>query len=135
MSSADSTPVLHAVLICRDVKADERGEISLLNVVEILPTDTLPADIGPLCFVAFVRNLPAGQGAGAFLLRHPYGTPLGRLPLDVNVPAGLEGRQLALHVKLASMPIEAGGWFEVAFEWDGALLGTNRFAIGSRQGD
>ena len=84
--------------------------------------------------MAFVRDLPAGPGAGAFLLRHPDGTNLGRLPLEVNVPAGFDGRQLALHVKLASMPIEAGGWFEVAFEWDGTVLGANRFAVGSRQG-
>jgi hypothetical protein len=125
---------LHAVLICRDVKADERGEISLLNVVEIIPTGSLPADVGPLCFVAFVRDLPGGPGNGAFLLRHPDGTALGRLPLEVNVPKGFEGRQLALHVKLAAMPIESGGWFEVAFEWEGAVLGTNRFAVGSRQG-
>jgi hypothetical protein len=125
-------PVVHALLVCRNVSADPLGELTIENVVEIVPVDTYPGDGGPLCFVAFVRNLPTGPGEGAFLLRSGDGTSLGRLPLELDVPPAYEGRQLALHVKLPNFPVEAGGWFEVVFEWAGKALAGNRFAVGAR---
>ena len=119
------------MLICRDVASNPNGELSLENVLEIVSVEAFPGDAGPLCFVAFVRDLPDGPGQGAFVLRSGDGEPLGRLPLDVNVPQAYAGRQLALHVKLPSLVIEQGGWFEVGFEWAGTELAENRFAGGA----
>ncbi len=130
-SSALSTPIVHALLICRAVEADDTGELSLKNVVEVLPVDKVPGDVGPLTFVAFVRNLQPGPGKGAFVLRVPGAEePIGRLPLEMEVPPGLAARQVALQVTVPSMPVASGGWFEVYFEWQGEPLAANRFAIG-----
>ncbi len=110
----------------------DHGEISLQNVVEILPVDSFPGEVGPLNFVAFVRNLPPGPGQGAFVLRVPGGEePLGRLPLDVDIPQGYGGRQVALQVRVPSLPVSGGGWFQVLFEWNGAVLAANQFAVGA----
>ncbi len=105
--------------------------MSLHNVVEVLPVDKVPAEIGPLTFVAFVRNLPQGKGQGAFVIRLPQSEQvLGRLPLDMDVPAGLADRQVALQVTVPTIPVASGGWFEVFFEWAGTPLASNRFAVG-----
>jgi len=126
-----SRPIVHALLVCRGLDTSAEGEISLQNVVEIVPVDKVPADIGPLTFVAFVRNLPKGPGQGAFVLRSPgREEALGRLPLEMDVPAGLEARQVALQVTVPSLPVASGGWFEVYFEWAGTPLAANRFAVG-----
>lgn len=108
--------------------------VSLHNVLEIVPVDKFPEDIGPLTFVAFVRNLPTGPGKGAFVLRDVRGDAptLGRFELEADVPAGYVGRQIALHVNLPSVPLNVGGWFQVDFEWEGEVLGTNGFAVGAR---
>ena len=127
-----SDPIVHALLVCRDVSTGPTGELTIENVVEIAPVDTVPGDAGPLCFVALVRGLPPGPGEGAFVLHSGDGTPLGRLPLKADVPQAYEGRQLALHVKLPKFPVEQGGWFDVAFEWNGQPLSTNRFAVGAK---
>ena len=122
---------MHALLVCRAVEANDEGELSLKNVVEVLPIDKVPGDVGPLTFVAFVRNLPRGPGNGAFVLRSPgREEPIGRLPLEMDVPPGLEARQVALQVTVPSMPVAGGGWFELYFEWAGEPLAANRFAIG-----
>lgn len=116
--------------MCRGVEIGPQGEISLQNVLEIVPLEKVPGDAGPLTFVAFVRHLPAGGGEGAFVLRaEGSAEPLGRLPLRLEVPAAGSERQLALRVTLPSVSVGGGGWFEVAFEWAGQTLATNRFAI------
>jgi hypothetical protein len=99
--------------------------------LEVLSVESLPGDVGPITFVALVRNLPPGPGTGAFLLR-PAGNeqPQARLPLRVRIPPGFEGRQVALEVSLKSLPVKTGGWFEVEFEWAGEVLAGNRFAVG-----
>ena len=132
--TSNSLPTVHALLVCRRVEPDETGNLSLHNVVEILPAETLPGDIGPLTFVAFVRNLPAGTGGAAFVLRpaDPEQPPMGRLPLEVEVPAAFGQRQIALHVTVPSLRVSAGGWIEYEFTWNGELLASNRFAVGVR---
>ena len=132
--TSTSLPTVHALLVCRRVEPDAEGDLSLHNVVEILPAEALPGDIGPLTFVAFVRNLPSGVGEGAFVLRpaDPEQPPMGRLPLDVTVPPAFGERQVALHVTVPSMRISAGGWIEYAFTWNGEVLASNRFAVGVR---
>jgi hypothetical protein len=124
-------PIVHALLVCRGVEADERGEVTIQNVLEVLPVEEVPTEVGPLTFLALVRNLPQGAGSGAFLLR-PQGaeTAPARLPIEVEVPAGYAGRQIALQVRVPTLPIGTGGWFEVEFEWAGEVLATNRFAVG-----
>ena len=130
-SSALTTPIVHALLIGRSVETDESGDLSLKNVVEVLPVDKVPGDVGPLTFVAFVRNLQPGPSAGAFVLRAPgQEEPIGRLPLEMDVPAGLAARQVALQVTVPSLPVAGGGWFELYFEWEGVPLAANRFAVG-----
>lgn len=122
------------MLVCRGIEPDDSGNLSLHNVVEIVPAPTLPGDIGPLVFVAFIRDLPPGPGEGAFLLRstEPDAPPLGRLPLTVDVPAPYTERQVAVHVTVPSLQVSAGGWIEYAFVWNGTVLATNRFAVGVR---
>lgn len=118
--------------------ADAQGEISIENVVEVVPIDTVPGEIGPLTFVAFVRNLPPGPADAAFVLRPPPGPgdepppPAQKIPLKVELPPGLQDRQLALHVTVPSLPIARAGWHEVYFEWQGTPLSANRFAVGVR---
>lgn len=96
--------------------------------------DGFPGDAGPLTFVAFVRNLPPGPGTCAFVLRPvgEGGPGTARLPLEVDVGPSLAGRQVALQIRVPSLPVAQGGWYEVAFEWEGTPLAANRFAIGAR---
>ncbi len=92
--------------------------------------------MGPLSFVALVRNVPPGPAEAAFVLRPPQHpddeTPLpaSKIPLQIDVPAGLQDRQLALHVTAPSVPVDRGGWYELYFEWQGTPLSANRFAVG-----
>ncbi len=126
-------PVVHALLVCRAVRRGPGGEITLADVVEVLAVDEVPARVGPLCFVAFVRGLGAGPCQGAFRLSDAAtGAPIGRLPLAVEVPAGFADRQVALQVELAELPVERGGWLTLALEWDGAEIARTRFAVGTR---
>ena len=127
-----SDPIVHALLVCRNVSTAPSGELTIENVVEIVAVDAYPGDAGPLCFVALIRDLPPGPGEGAFVLHAGDETPLGRLPLSADVPPAYEGRQLALHVTLPKFPVEQGGWFDLAFEWNGQVLATNRFAVGAK---
>jgi hypothetical protein len=125
---------VHGLLVCRRIETTPEGEITLHNVVEVIPVDQFPADVGPLVFVALVRNLPAGPGKAAFALS-PVGRPqkvLARLPMDVDVHAQYRGRQVALQLRVPSIPVASGGWFEVRFEWDGRPLASNRFIVGAR---
>lgn len=125
------TPVVHSLLICRSVEANDLGEVTIQNVVEVAPVASLPGDVGPLTFVAFVRNLPPGPGEGAFILQAPGSENQGgRLPLKMEVPAGFQDRQVALHITVPSIPVTEGGWYELYFEWDGQVLAGNRFAVG-----
>jgi hypothetical protein len=127
---------VHGLLVCRKVVAGAGGNVGLEDVVEILPVAALPGDAGPLAFVAFVRNLPPGPGRGAFVVESdaPTARVVARCPLEVSVPEGYEGRQVAVQVRLPSLPIARGGWYRLAFEWGGTRLATNRFAVGVRQG-
>ena len=127
---------MHALLVCRKVVTSGTGNVSLEDVLEILPVAALPGDAGPLAFVAFVRNLRAGAGRGAFVVEADAPTPrvVARCPLEVNVPEGYQGRQVAVQVRLPSLPMARGGWYRLAFEWEGTRLAVNRFAVGVRQG-
>lgn len=133
-----STPPIevHALLVCRKVHTSADGHVGLEDVLEIVAAEKLPGDVGPLCFVAFVRNLPSGPGRCAFSVSTapPQARDLMRLPLEVNIPAGYQGRQVALQVRVPALPLPRGGWFEVGFEWDGKPLAANRFAVGTRPG-
>lgn len=126
--------VVHALLVCRKAEASATGEVNLQDVLEILPVDTLPGEAGPVTFVALVRNLPEGPGKGAFVVRAPapLHVELARCPLQVQVPKGYAGRQVALQVRLPSLPVALGGWYELLFEWSGEVLAANRFAVGAR---
>ena len=130
----DDQPTVHALLVCRALDADDQGEISLQNVVEILPVDQLPSEVGPLVLVAFVRGLPAGPTRAAFVLSPPGDAPPGKLPLDLDVPAAYGDRQLALHVRIPTLPVATGGWYEIAFVWNDVALARTRFAVGRRHG-
>lgn len=125
---------VHALLVCRKAEAGPTGELSLQDVLEILAVDTLPGEAGPVTFVALVRNLPEGPGKGAFVVRSPapQAVDLARCPLEVQVPKGYAGRQVALQVRLPSLPVARGGWYELHFEWAGQVLAANRFAVGAR---
>ena len=127
-------PVVHALLVCRDLETEPDGSLTLRNVVEILPAETIPGEVGPLVFVAFLRGVPAGGGEGAFVLRAGGSdqTAGARIPLRFDVPEAMTGRQLAVHVRLPKLPVEQAGWFDLAFEWAGDELASTRFAIGTR---
>src|SRR5690349_10688268 len=79
---------VHALLVCRKVVTGAGGNVGLEEVLEILPVAALPGDVGPLAFVAFVRNLPSGPGRGAFVVEADAPTPrvVARCPLEVNIP-------------------------------------------------
>jgi len=127
-------PTVHGLLVCRNAEAGPGGQVDLREVLEIVALDAIPGDAGPLAFVAFVRGLPPGPARLAFVVR-AAGAPtqvLARLPFSMEVPAGLADRQLAVQVRLPTITVKRGGWFEVALEWDGRTLATNRFAIGAR---
>jgi hypothetical protein len=129
------TPVVHALLVCDAVEPTEDGGVSIQNVIEVLPADKVPGEVGPLTFVAFVRNLPAGPGDAAFLLRSPDGkssSGTGRIPIKMDIPVGLQDRQLALHVTIPVLPVGTAGWYELYFEWQGTPLAANRFVVGLR---
>jgi hypothetical protein len=125
---------VHALVICRKVENTPEGGLTLHNVVEILPVDRLPGDAGPIELVALVRNLPPGEGKGAFVISPAghRGAASARFPLKVNVSEPFRARQVSLQLKVPSIPVTRGGWYEVAFEWEGAILAVNRFAIGAR---
>lgn len=130
------TPIeVHALLVCRKAVAGAGGNVGLEDVLEIVPVDALPGDAGPLTFVVFARHLPAGPGQGAFVVEADGEPPrpVARFPLEVNVPEGYQGRQVAVQVRIPALPIARGGWYRVGFEWQGARLATNRFAVGARQ--
>ena len=55
-----------------------------------------------------------------------------RFPLQFELPAPYRERQVALQLRVPSIPVKRGGWYEVAFEWGGRILAANRFAIGAR---
>ena len=99
--------------------------------MEIVPVEELPTEVGPLTFVAFVRNLPAGPSKGAFLLgtSGPEGQK-GRLPFEAEIPAGIGDRQMSMQITVPKLPISTAGWVHIAFEWDGTVLGENRFLVG-----
>ena len=124
--------------MCRAVSAEAQGEITIENVVEVVPVDKVPGEVGPLTFVAFVRNLPPGPAEAAFVLRPPPSPegepplPAQQIPLKVDLPPGLQDRQLALHVTAPAIPVARGGWHEIYFEWQGTPLAANRFAVGVR---
>jgi len=130
---AAQPPLVHALLVCRSVQVEATGEITIKNVVEVLPVEKVPSEVGPLVFLVLVRNLPAGPGQAAFLLRPPgEAEKRGRLPLETRVPSGLAGRQVALQVTVPKLPVPCGGWFELHFEWRGQVLASTRFAVGVR---
>jgi hypothetical protein len=104
--------------------------VDLEQILEVVAVDAFPGDAGPLSFVAFLRGLPAGDAHATFVIR-PVGHPehvTASLPLDVRVPEGAQGRQMVVQVRLGSVPVKHGGWYEVS------VLATNRFAIGARHG-
>ena len=113
------------------MEANDTGELTLHNVVEIVPVAEVPTEVGPLTFVALVRNLPPGPSKGAFLIRtaDPE-SPGGRLPFDTEVPPGLGERQMAMQITVPKLPVSQPGWFHLAFEWDGHILGENKFLVG-----
>ena len=108
--------------------------MNLEDVLEVVALDEMPGDAGPLAFVAFVRGIPAGAGEFAFVIQ-PAGSPdhvTARLPLEVKVPEAFGGRQIAVQVRIPSIPVTHGGWYDLVFEWAGQPLAANRFAIGLR---
>ncbi len=133
MAEQAHSPVVHALIFCRAVEVAERGEVSLKNVLEILPVASFPGDAGPLTIVAFVRGLPPGAGEGSFVLRAPdgEGDPLGHWRLSMEVPEAYAGRQQCIHLNVPELVVNAGGWFEVAFLWNGTELASNRFLVGA----
>jgi hypothetical protein len=125
---------VHGLLLCRKIETTPEGELTLHNVVEVVPVERFPSDVGPLVFVALVRNLPPGAGKAAFTLS-PAGRPervLARLPMEVNVRPEYRGRQVAVQLRVPSIPVASGGWFEIGFEWEGRVLASNRFIVGER---
>lgn len=117
--------------MCRSLETDETGELTIHNVVEILPVDNVPAEVGPLTFLALVRGLPEGPSKGAFLLQAPGPEGQGgRLPFEAEVPAGVMQRQMAMQITVPKLPVAAAGWFHIGFEWDGHILGQNKFLVG-----
>ena len=131
--AAVNQPIVNALLICRGIEAHASGELTIENVVEVLPVEEVPTEVGPIVLVAMVRGLPPGPGKGAFLIRPPGEEgKIGRLPLETDVPQGFQGRQVALQVTLPKFPVQEGGWFDVHFEWNAQVLASNRFAVGVR---
>jgi hypothetical protein len=126
--------VVHALLVCRKAAAGEGGALTIEQVLEVLPVDALPGDVGPLTFLALVRNLPEGPGRGAFVVRTPAPErrDVARCPLEVTVPKGYAGRQVALQVRLPRLPVARAGWYEVGFEWQGVEVAATRFVVGAR---
>ena len=138
--AAESTPILvHGLLVCRRADLAPEGRLDLAEVLEIVALDELPGDAGPLTFVAFVRGLPTGPTRCAFVI-HPAGRPehvTARLPVEGQVDPAFANRQVALQVRLPSIPVERGGWFDLVFEVDGKplamvqSLGAASFSVSS----
>lgn len=108
--------------------------MNLEDVLEIVAIDEMPGDAGPLAFVAFVRNIPAGEGKFAFVI-HPPQTEepvAARLPLEVKIPAAIATRQIAVQMRVPSFPVAQPGWYHLVLEWEGKPIAENRFAIGQR---
>ena len=128
---ATDLPVLHALLICRGIEANETGELTLHNVVEIVPVEEVPTEVGPLTFVALLRNLPPGPSKGSFVISTgDPDEPGGRLPFEAEIPAGVGERQMAMQITVPKLPVSRPGWFHLGFEWDGQILGENKFLVG-----
>jgi hypothetical protein len=137
---SDAVPPIHvhALLICRSVEPSPDGALTLQNVVEIVPVESLPGQVGPLTFVAFVRNLPEGPLKASFLLRPAQGAgeagsegaKARRYPLQGKAGADIGPRQVALQLKVSKLEVTATGWYEVVFEWDGKPVAWNRLGIG-----
>ena len=126
------TPVVHGLLVCRNAEMVAEGRLNLEEVLEVVAVEEMPADAGPLTFVAFVRAAEAGPTTFTFEVR-PAAQPeevAGRYPLEAEVPQAFVGRQLAVQMKVPSIPVTHGGWYDVSFEWQGKMLAMNRFAIG-----
>jgi hypothetical protein len=124
--------VVHGLLVCRNAEIPGPGRLNLQDVLEVVALDRFPGDAGPLTFVALVRGLSAGPGRFAFTL-HPRGRHehvTAHLPGTAEVPPGSADRQLALQVRVPSIPVQRGGWYDVVFSWEGRPLASNRFAIG-----
>lgn len=117
--------------MCRGLETSSTGELTIHNVVEILPVEAVPSEVGPLTFLALVRNLPEGPSKGAFLLQAPGPEGQGgRLPFEAEIPAGVMERQMAMQITVPKLPVAAPGWFHIGFEWDGEILGQNKFLVG-----
>ena len=127
-------PIVHALLVCEGLDPSPSGQVTLRNVVEVVAAEEIPGTVGPLVFVAFVRGMPTGEAEAAFLLSTDVrpGEGSARLPIDLKVPAPFAERQLVVQVTVPELPVDAGGWFYVHFEWQGRILATNRFAVGTR---
>ena len=139
MSEVDPAefPILvHALLVCRAVEQDEQGHLSIREVLEIIAVDEMPADVGPLTFVAFVRGLPPGEQTCSFVL-YPAGNheqEVARADLKAEVTELHTSRQMVLRVEMPSLPLQAGGMFDVVFKVNDRPLAMNRFAVGARHG-
>lgn len=132
LPSDGPTPIVHGLLICRNVEMAQDGGLNLQKVLEVVALDSIPGDAGPLTFVAFLRGIPPGKASFTFVIR-PSGdreSVVAHYPLEVEIQQGFADRQVALHVHVASAPVPYGGWFDVSLEWNGRTLGMNRFAIG-----
>jgi hypothetical protein len=112
------------------------GRLNLEEVLEVIAVDEMPADAGPITFVAFVRAARAGKTTFTFEVR-PAARPdevAGRYPLEAEVPDAYVGRQVAVQMKVPSIPVTHGGWYDVRFVWEERILAVNRFAIGLKSG-
>lgn len=131
-SRNERTPVVHGLLVCRNADLGAEGRLDLTEVLEVVAVESMPADAGPLTFVAFVRSPAPGKSRFTFVV-HPADRPdetAGRYPLDAEIPPEFVGRQVAIQMRVPSIPVTHGGWYDVHFEWEGSALATNRFAIG-----
>ncbi|MDJ0975571.1 MAG: hypothetical protein QNJ98_14005 [Planctomycetota bacterium] len=132
MTQSSVGPVVHALVFCRDIELGKRGEVTLKNVLEVLPVESFPSDAGPLTIVAFVRDLPVGTGEGAFVLRAPgsEGEPLGAWRLEMEVQEAHQGRQQCINLQVPKLVVNEAGWYEVAFFYNERELASNRFLVG-----
>lgn len=125
--------MVHSLIVCRRVERTPEGELSIHNVLDILPVDRIPGEAGPIEIVALLRHLPPGAAECAFVVsRDPGGEVVARYPLSVVIDPGFQDRQVAVQLRSKAFPVPRGGWFTVTFEWMGAPLAVNRFAVGLR---
>ena len=129
-------PVVHGLLVCRNAEMAPEGRLNLTEILEVVAVEAMPADAGPLTFVAFVRSQAPGKTTFTFEVR-PAGRPdevAGRYPLDADIPDAFVGRQIAVQMQIPEIPVEHGGWYDVILSWEGETLAMNRFAIGLKGG-